>query len=327
MAVYQRPNGSTTVALARNSVEYDGLGRVYRENQLLADNWWNTTDTRYDHAGRKWKLSSTESWVSDTASPSNWTTTTYDAYGRPLSVVTPDGKSTTFTYTGARMASRTQQVATSASGNVVTESGVTTSEEYDRQGRLRRVTEAAGSTSATITEYSYEVGGRLSKVCSGLSGGVCAQTRLFHYDQRGLLTSEQQPEKGASGNGIVSYTYDARGHVLAKTEGSSTANFSLGFVYDRAERLTQVKETNRSGRVVKQYTYGAANGTGVNGQTSYKKGRLESATRTNYDRGSIGFDAAVIETYEYTGVGGRVSRRVTDVKNGSTVIASFDQRG
>ena len=327
VAVYQRPNGSTTGVLARNSVEYDGLGRVYRENQLLADNWWNTTDTRYDHAGRKSKVSSAESWVSDTASPSNWTTTAYDAYGRPVSVTTPDGKVTTFAYTGARITSKTQRVGTSASGNSVTESAVTTTEEYDRQGRLWKVTEAAGSTSATATEYSYEVGGKLSKVCSGASGGVCAQTRLFNYDQRGLLTSEQHPERGLSGNGSVSYTYDARGHLLTKTEGSSGANFSLGYVYDRAERRTQLKETNRSGRVVKAYAYGSANGTGVDGKTSYKKGRLESAARTNYDRGAIGFDAAVTEAYEYTGVGGRVSRRMTDVKNGSTVIASFDQRG
>src|SRR5688572_27276284 len=46
-------------------------------------------------------------------------------------------------------------------------------------------------------------------------------------------------------------------------------------------------------------------------------------------RATVGSDGGLISSgvYEYTGVGGRVSRRVTDVRNGATVIASFDQRG
>lgn len=326
VAVYQRPNGSTTAALARHSQEVDGLGRPYREAKLRADNWWSIIDTRYDHAGRKSKVSSSESYVSDSTPAANWTTTTYDPYGRPVTITTPDGSVTLYSYTGVRLVSKNVNVATSASGNTVSESYVGTNEEYDRQGRLWRVTEAAGTASATTTEYSYDVAGRLSKVCGGLVSGVCTQSRFFTYDKRGLLVSEQHPEKGAAGNGTVSYTYDARGHVLTKTEGPSTANFSLTYVYDRAERLTQVQETNRSNRLVKQFTFGTANALGVDSLTSYRKGRLLTATRYNYDRAGIGFDPVVTETYEYTGVGGRVSRRVTDVKNGTTVLASFDQR-
>lgn len=43
--------------------------------------------------------------------------------------------------------SRTVRVGTSNSGT----SAVTTTEEYDRQGRLWMVTEAAGSASAAVT--------------------------------------------------------------------------------------------------------------------------------------------------------------------------------
>ena len=322
VAIYERPNGSTTSALARNSQEYDGLGRPYRQASLRADNWWSIADTRYDHAGRKAKVSSLESYVSDSTPASNWTTTTYDPYGRPVVITAPDGTTTLYSYTGVRLVAKNASVATSASG----ESYVGINEEYDRQGRLWRVTEAPGTASATVTEYSYDVGGRLSKVCGGLVSGVCTQSRFFNYDKRGLLVSEQHPEKGAGGNGAVSYTYDARGHVLTKTEGPSTANFSLTYVYDRAERLTQVQETNRSNRIVKQFTFGTANALGVDSLTSYRKGRLLTATRYNYDRTGIGFDPVVTETYEYTGVGGRVSRKVTEVKNGVTTVASFDHR-
>ena len=175
VAIYQRPNGSTTSALARHSYEYDGLGRLYREARLRADNWWSFTDTRYDHAGRKAKVSSTESYVSDTAEAFNWTTTTYDPYGRPLLITAPDGKTTIYGYTGVRQVAKSAYVATSASGNTVSESPVATSEEYDRQGRLWRVTEGG-----TVTEYSYDVGGRLSKVCAAPVSGVCTQSRFFN---------------------------------------------------------------------------------------------------------------------------------------------------
>lgn len=222
--------------------------------------------------------------------------------------------------------SRTVQMGTTPSGNSVGNTSVTTSEELDRQGRLWKVTEAAGTSSAVTAEYSYDAGSRLSKVCSGASAGTCAQSRFFNYDKRGLLASEQHPEKGAAGNGVVSYTYDARGHVLTKAEGGTASNFRLGYAYDRAERLIDVRETNRANRLVKQYTFAAANGVDVAGATDYRKGRLESAVRYNYDRPAIAFDGVVTERYEYAGPGGRPSRKVTEVRNGATMVGSFDHR-
>ena len=326
VAVYRRPNGSTTGVLARNSIEYDGLGRIYRENELTADGWWNTKDTRYDHAGRKLKVSSTESWVSDTAQPSNWTSYTYDAFSRPVSITSADGKVTNFSYIGVRVVTKTVTVGSTYSAGNVLESSANTTEEYDRQGRLWKISEAANSTQLATTEYSYEIGGKLSKVCSSPSAGVCTQTRLFNYDRRGLLASEQQPERGLNGNGTVSYTYDARGNIVTKTEGASTANFSLTYAYDRAGRLTQVKETNRSLRLLKQMTYGSGNVALADGTTSYRNGKLATATRYNHDRYNIGGEVTVTETLTYGGVGGRVSRKMTDVANAGTQIASFDQR-
>jgi YD repeat-containing protein len=316
VAVYRRANGSKSgTILARNSVEYDGLGRVYREAELLANNWWNTRDTRYDHAGRAFKSSSTENYVSDTAEPANWTTTTYDLFGRPRTITAPDGKVTMFTYTGGRLVSRSATVGMTFTGSSVTETSVTTAEEYDRQGRLWRVTEAAGTASPVVTEYTYDAGNRLSKVCSGLSGGMCTQMRLFTYDRRGLLASEQHPEKGVSGGGIVSYTYNARGLPLTRAEGISTDNFSLGYAYDRAGRLTEVRETHAGNRLVKQFAYSVA--------ADPSKGKLLTATRYNHDRPGAA-DVRVSETYEYFGKGGRVSKRTTDVRTGAfTQIANF----
>jgi YD repeat-containing protein len=95
VTITQRENGSTTGVLTQAIIEYDALGRVFRERRLLKDGTWSTTDTRYDFAGRKNKVSVTAAWSGHGVAPSKWTTTTYDAFGRPLTVTTPDDKTTT----------------------------------------------------------------------------------------------------------------------------------------------------------------------------------------------------------------------------------------
>jgi YD repeat-containing protein len=61
--------------------------------------------------------------------------------------------------------------------------------------------------------------------------------------ERGLVTSEQLPEKGASGNGSVTYpSYDPRGHVGSIVDGPNNRSYT----YDRAERLTNARITSGS---------------------------------------------------------------------------------
>src|SRR4029077_20256637 len=105
-----------------------------------------------------------------------------------------------------------------------------------------------GNTNVTTT-YGYDVGNRLSSV-STTSAGV-TQTRSFVYDQRGFLLSETHPEKGASGNGTVTYSlYDSRGHAGRKIDGPH----DLTYKYDFAERPTIVRETGAGFTVCSQLT-------------------------------------------------------------------------
>src|SRR6185369_15189393 len=100
------------------------------------------------------------------------------------------------------------------------------------------------------------------------------QNRSFSYDRAGLLQSEAHPEKGAAGNGSVTYPlYDSRGHALRKVDGPH----DLTFTYDGAERLAQVKETGASGRTLKSFTYATANAT-----NDWSQGKLRQASRYNY---------------------------------------------
>ena len=306
--IYQYPNNSTSGALSQQEYSYDGFGRVIKQRQLLATGAWNQRLTTYNSSG--WKLSVSE-LQPDGTSGSNLRTTSYpsfDPFGRPLTITPPDGTghNVTMTYAGVRQVTRTVPVGTTAT----TESSSTTTETYDRQGRLSTVAEPAGSGGAIVTTtYGYDVGNRLH-TASTPSGSV-TQNRTFTYDTRGFLTSEQQPEKGATGNGTVTYSsYDARGHAGHVVDGPN----DVTLLYDRGERLYQAKITNTS-TLLKEFTFGTANSAG-----NYVNGKLSQAKRHNWSGAS---DEQVAETYTYGGVAGRVSQRSTTV---GLLLPSADTR-
>ena len=248
--VFKRPNNSTTGSLAQSRIYFDGHGRPWRDQVLGADDTWSTVDTVWNSMG--WKRSVTER---EPVAPAHWTTfKDFDPFGRPQTIVPPDGTThqVTLAYAGVRTVARTVKVKTGAS-----ETTATTTEEYDRQGRLWKVTEPSntGGTNFTTT-YGYDVGSRLVSVTSS------GQSRTFSYDGRGLLAYERHPEKGVSGGGYVRYyDYDALGNVGHKLDAVASPTLTTGadsdlvFTYDRYARLTQVKTGST---VLKAFTYGTS---------------------------------------------------------------------
>ena len=304
--VRQRDNGSQSAAiLAVSQVVFDDFGRVFQELRTMPDGSTAKRQTAYDGAGNK----STVSEVM-TGTPSNVTTfSAYDPFGRPGTLTPADGAAhnVTMTYHGVRQVDRTVKIGTS----VGSETASTTTEIYDRQGRLLSVTEPSGSGGAQVTTtYGYDVGNRLTSVFTP------GQSRGFSYDRAGILQSETHPEKGASGNGSVFYsTYDARGHARRKTDGPN----DLAFVYDSFERLTQVNEFNGLARPLKSFTYAPSNGS-----NDFRQGKLWQASRYNYfTLGGSSFTARIDETYVYGGRDGRVSRRDTFSSTGESFTQSF----
>jgi RHS repeat-associated protein len=302
--------GSTT--LAESKTLYDALGRIRQEQQRMPDGTWSTRAYAYNALG--WKSS-----VSEMGSVNKTTTyLNYDPFGRPATVRPPDGSAhdITLSYSGTRSLSRTVKVATSynTSTGTAIETSATTTETYDRQGRLVQVTEPNG----VITKYEYDVGGRLKRVCQGASGTTCGQERLFNYDNRGFLTSEKHPEKGAAGNGTVSYlSYDSRGHARRTTDGPN----DLTYTFDRAEHVTQIRETGGLQRILKSYTYAGDNPVG-----NYRKGKILQAQRYNYHVINGGANTVLLtETYTYGGREGRVSQRDTQTSVNGGANESFTQ--
>jgi RHS repeat-associated protein len=306
VAVRQRDNGSESATiLAVSQVVFDDFGRVYQELRTMPDGSTSKRQTAYDGAGNK----STVSEVM-TGNPTNVTAfSAYDPFGRPGTITPPDGAAhnVTMTYHGVRQVDRTVKV-----GIVLgSESPATTTEIYDRQGRLFSVTEPSGGGGAQVTTtYGYDVGSRLSSVSTP------GQSRSFVYDRAGHLQSETHPEKGASGNGTVTYSgYNAAGHVLRKTDGPN----DLAFVYDPEERLIQVNEFSGLGRPLKSFTYAPSNGT-----NDLRQGKLWQASRYNYFvLGGTNFTARIDETYVYGGRDGRVSTRTTASSTGESFTQSF----
>lgn len=310
-------NQGGTVLMGKSQWFFDPFGRVAKERRLMPDNLtWSTRTYRYNALGLRDFVSEAEG----VDAPVNGTTyRKFDPYGRPAEIVAADGKITSFLHRGVRQVERTTQVKTSTSATLAPS---TTTETYDRQGRLWRVTEPSGASGALVTtEYTYDQGGRLKRVMTAAAEGT--QNRYFTYDGRGLLLSEQHPEKGTSGNGTVTYgLYDATGQAGKRVDGP----FDVRYTYDRAGRLTLVQEG--TGRIWKTFTYATANTTTPEGQTDWRNGKLLEALRHNYlDR--FAMDITMKETYTYAGVGGRVSRRNTvssDVTSFTQTFA-YDDRG
>ncbi len=316
--IYRKPHGGGS-PLSTRELDFDGLGRVSLERRTMADGTISSRATNYNAAG--WVRSKT-GWATNSATIYR----NFDPFGRPTLIQPPDGSAhdVTLTYHGVRQVDRTVKVGTAWNGTGVTESAATTTEIYDRQGRLYQVFEPANPNgSDSTTTYAYDVGSRLkqaSQTAKNAAGTSFTQTRLFNYDSRGFLLSERHPETGASGNGYVTYgSYDARGHAGTMTDGPNT----LRFTYDGAERLTKVEESQGFGlyRPLKSFTFGTANGAG-----DYRLGKLQVARGYNYPViGATSYTVEIDETYAYGGKEGRVSNRATvNVINGSAA-ESFTQ--
>jgi YD repeat-containing protein len=300
----------------RAKYEYDGIGRLTHELELMPSGLWSTRETTYDSVGRR-------KTVSEMGNLSALTTFTYDDIDRPKTVKTPDGAETLYVYndlfassatmsnpravadvTSPRFKSRIFTLATPGGDK---DSFVT--EEYDGLGRLIRVTEKSGPTTSTsydggkvLTDYTYDQGNRLTDVLGNSAGDSDKkQTRTFKYDGRGFLSEETHPE-----NGTAKYRYDSRGHVISK-DVTSGIDFDLSFTYDSAERLTTVTEgtLDAQRRPIKSFQFGSSGST---------LGKLWKAIRFNYpEPGMAGQQTIkVTETYEYDSAG-RKFRRLTDL--------------
>lgn len=202
----------------------DSLGRP--STTTLKDGTGNVisiTQAQYDQWGRQYKVSNPY-----TGSPSYWTTTQFDALGRPTKTTLPDGKYTAYSYgTGS----------TANTATVTDPSGKQKQFVGDGLGRLTSVYEPDVTTGNlnVQTSYTFNVLDQLTQVTQG------AQTRTYVYDALGRLNSATTPEAGTVCFGTVVSSvcqangYDSFNNLLYRTDARGVLTT---YSYDTLNRPT-----------------------------------------------------------------------------------------
>ncbi|MBI2685178.1 MAG: RHS repeat-associated core domain-containing protein [Acidobacteria bacterium] len=234
-----------------------------------------------------------------------WTEHVYDALGRTVQVIQPNGSGTTATsYSGVEV-------------TVTDPAGKWKKFENDALGRLVKVTEprpGGGSDYVTTYTYSVEFGQLLTTTMSrpglGSNPATVTQTRTWVYDgttQR--LNSVTHPESGTT-----SFTYNSDGTLLRKTDQKGQ---KIEYTYDSDGRVTAARRYLTGGsedtcmRV--DYYYGSQTFDGP--FTANATGRL-AATATGCMYVGAG---QVIEMYSYTSAGAVAKKRLRLVRGAGTV--------
>jgi RHS repeat-associated protein len=191
--------------------------------------------------------------------------TSHDAHGNPLSIVDPNGVTTTLAYDlRQRLLSRTV-------------AGATTGFDYDDAGNLQKLTLPTG----TFISYSYDAVHRLTDIADNLGNRI-------HYtlDDAGNRTAEKIYDPGNNlkrqlnqeydsqsrlkkilgANGQVTQLgYDAQGNRTSSTEAGS---FVTGSQYDALDRVFRVTDA-------------------ANGETTYTYNALDQLTSVTDPKGLV----------------------------------------
>jgi RHS repeat-associated protein len=226
---------------------FDGLGRSVRSFTPKAGGVWIISDTEFDGAGRRRRVSKpyqASSLNTDVNPDDNWVTTEYDALGRMTKVRTADGSEASTAYDGKTV------TATDADQKKRTT-------ESDALGRLTKVIEDPGGTNLVVN-YKYDILGNLRRVEQG------PQRRYYMYDSLSRLIRSKNPEQDANpdlavndpiaGNDqwSMSINYFANGNVSAKTDARG---IRADYLYDDLNR--PVRHTYTPTRTLPTGTYTA----------------------------------------------------------------------
>jgi YD repeat-containing protein len=240
------PDGFTQTTL-------DGLGRVTKvERGPGSASIQSVVESKYTPCscsplGKLWKVSQP---YSPGGSATAWTVYSYDGIGRTLSVVQPDGASTTsYSYAGA------QTTVTDPVNKWKTFLN-------DVEGNLVTVTEpdpANPSTATFDTSYGYDWMKHLTSV--NMTRGAIQQTRGFVYDDAGRLTSATNPENGTvllyyNADGTLQYRHDAKGQeTVYSYDGTKRVSTIQRYPAGRnntevlCQRVIYTYDTNPAGEV------------------------------------------------------------------------------
>jgi len=262
-------------------------------------------------------------------------TYTYDADGNPVLIRYPDGATITREYNGPN-GEMTKEI---------NESGIAVLYFYDSNGNLTNKVEAAGTSCARETRFTYDVAGNMLSSAIVNPSGTNAVTS-WTYDASGSALTTTDPMGNVTSNAYDQYrnlisvtdpagrvrtmTYDLAGRLITETDfaGNITSN-----AYDLVDNVVY-REVRNSGSCLLTSDYYQYDSENRLIATSNNLGR---ATTRSYDA-----DGNIIETVEnmgppdhktrwteitYDADGHVVSRRTTIGADFLTEYYTYDTQG
>lgn len=225
-------------------VRYDDLMRVIIKGAKNVDGNWSYVKMGYDGNNRPITMSEPYSDLATT--PTQISTTAYDAYGRIRQLNSYTGKTTTITYSGLTTTSNdgthTESTVKNTDGSIAskTDDGGTIEYQYYANGALKQ----AGLGNA-LTLIEQDGWGRKIKLTDPSAG-----IYRYEYNDFGELTKETTP------TGTTTYTLDGLGKVNQKTIIGDYTNTTITNSYDANTKLiTQSNFNDGSTPITYNYTY------------------------------------------------------------------------
>ena len=211
----------------------DGIGHTTQTQMTSDPQGTDYVDTTYDALERKSTISNS---YRSTGDPTyGITTSVYDALGRVIQMIPPDGSGSS------------NNVSTAYSGNCSTVSDQTGRKRkscMDGLGRTKQVFEPdVNGNLVNETDYQYDVLNNLlcvhqrgtdttaDKSCTDPTVPASWRPRSFTYNSLSQLLTANNPESGS-----IAYAYDADGNVLTKTDARGIVT---SYFYDAVNRLTK----------------------------------------------------------------------------------------
>jgi len=169
-----------------------------------------------------------------------WTTTTYDALGRPTQMVRPDGSQATIAYAGLS----TTKTDPRANPRTELRNGL---------GEIVAVTDAAGLT----MHYEYFADGSVKSVSRDATSGATVYN-AFLYDVLGRKVHQNDPDTGTT-----TFEYNALGELTAQVNSSG---HRTEHAIDARGRVWRTTVKNPAGLTETESTFTFDIGTGALGQ-------------------------------------------------------------
>ena len=248
---YTKPEIATTLISSvgddgsESVTKLDDLGREIVSGGKNVDGSWSFIKSTYDDYNRK--ISVGEPVAGIAVIPSQYTTYSYDEYGRLKTTVEPTGKTTTFAYSGlttiATDGIKTITTVKNAIGNTtsVNDNGGTINYQYFATGNLKQTN--YDGTEIKIVEDGWGRRKSLDDPSAGLYS--------YEYNDLGEIKKEITP-KGVTEYKLDDYT----GRLLEKTIIGDLTNSKATYNYDSSKLLSSSTFKDNIENTQTDYTYG-----------------------------------------------------------------------